>query len=362
MDAMSAGRSEQGRTWVLAVGLGLAGLAIGGAAVVPATAPHGDLGAAYAALAGSPLGRDPHPVPARILTPLASWLVGLRGEAVVWTVLGACLLLAVLVARWALDRGSGRVGALLAAGFVAATLVVRTSLHAGAYPDVVTYLGLFGVWVWRARPRLASLCWLLALLDHERAVLMGPWVVGLLVLESRGEPRRRRWAWLGPVLAAGCWLALHLWLVSRRPAELTALAYLAPLRGDPWHNLRGAGALPLFGFWTALQWVWLVPALWTVRELRQGRWRGAVVQVGLPLLGAALAMLLAYDWSRMAALAFPCLLPGLAWLLGEAGAGGSRRGVRLSLAGLLLLQALWPQAFTAAEVIEVWSGWLLPWP
>ena len=43
--------------------------------------------------------------------------------------------------------------------------------------------------------------------------------------------------------------------------------------------------------------------------------------VALPLLGAATAMLAAYDWSRMAVLAFPCLLPAL-----ESGlAGGDPR-------------------------------------
>ena len=66
--------------------------------MTPARAPLGELGAAFVDLAASPLGEAPNPVPGRLLTPLVSWSLGLRGEGVLVTVLAVCLLLPVLVA------------------------------------------------------------------------------------------------------------------------------------------------------------------------------------------------------------------------------------------------------------------------
>jgi len=344
------------RAWLVSLLVGLAALAAGSLAVPPARPPLGALGAGYAALASAPFGHDANPAPARILTPLVSWLVGLRGDRVTVTVLIACCALPILAARWAVARGGGAAGAGLAAGCLTTTLVVRTSLHCGAYPDVVTYLGLFGVWAWRARPRLASACWLGALLDHERALALGPWVVATLWLAAADQPPRRRWAWLGPLLAGAIWLVVHAVLESRRPAELAAGSYLGPLLADPLHNLRPYGLRPLVGFYSALQWVWLVPFVWAVRVLRRRDWRTVGVGCGLPVLGAAAAMLVAYDWSRMATLAFPCLLPALADGL-ESGSARARR----ALAAVLVVQALWPQTFTAWFIVETMRAWALPW-
>lgn len=344
------------RPWPVAALLGLAALMLASLAVTPARAPLGELGAAYCELAASPLGEAPNPVPGRLLTPLVSWLVGLRGERMLATVLAACLLLPVLVARHALARGLGVVGAGLFAAALATTLVVRTSLHCGCYPDVVTYLGLFGVWVLRRRPGLAALCWFLALLDHERAVLMGPWVVALLVHAGGRSPGGRRvWAWLAPLLAVAAWFALHAWLESRRPAEHSVASYLQPLLADPLHNLRPYGIRPLIGWASALQWIWLVPLAWSVTLVRHRRWGPLVIEVGLPLAGAGVAMLVAYDWSRMAVLAFPCLLPALE--AGLAGGGAYRR----RLGWLLAAQTVTPQVFTAWYIVEIMRSWSWPW-
>ncbi len=342
--------------WPAAAVLGLAALVLGSLAVTPATAPLGELGAAFADLATSPLGEAPNPVPGRLLTPLMSWSIGLRGADMLATVLAACLLLPILVARYALARGLGLIGAGLFAAALATTLVVRTSLHCGCYPDVVTYLALFGVWAARRRPRLASLCWFLALLDHERALMLAPWVLFLLVDSGRRTDRRLSpWVWLGPLLAAVVWFGLHAWLESRRPAEHSVMSYLQPLLADPLHNLRPYRWRPLIGWGSALQWVWLVPLAWGLKLARQRHWRPLLIQVGLPILGASMAMLLAYDWSRMAVLAFPCLLPAL-----EAGLADGQ-GYRGRLAWILGAQALTPQVFTAWYIVEIMPAWSLPW-
>ena len=67
-------------------------------------------------------------------------------------------------------------------------------------------------------------------------------------------------------------------------------------------------------------------------------------------------MLLAYDWSRLATLAFPCLLPALAAALAS-----DQPRTRWSLAAVVALQVITPQWFTAAHVVERMEGWALPW-
>jgi hypothetical protein len=128
-------------------------------------------------------------------------------------------------------------------------------------------------------------------------------------------------------------------------AEHDAESYLAPLLARPLRNLEEYGvARPVVGLASAFQWVWLVPAAW------------AVAQLGLPLLAVGASMLLAYDWSRLAALAFPCLLPALAAAL----APGQPRA-RWLLVAVVVLQVLTPQWFTAAHVVERMAAWALPW-
>lgn len=347
--------------WALALLLGALASLLASLACTPSLDLTGDLGRAYAELARDPLATDPHPVPGRIFTATVSWLVGLRGADVVWTMLAACLLLPVLVARWALRRGHCPGEALLVATAVSATLVVRTTLHYGGYPDAVTYLGLLAVWLLRRRPAAVTIVWLLTLLDHERALLMLPWALVMVsgwgedpAPEARGQRRR---AWSGLLLATVAATALHLGLEARRVAEHDAESYLAPLMARPLRNLEEYGvARPVVGLASAFQWVWLVPAAWAVARLRAGRWRPVAAQLGLPLLAVGASMLLAYDWSRLAALAFPCLLPALAAAL----APGQPRA-RWLLVAVVVLQVLTPQWFTAAHVVERMAGWALPW-
>ena len=58
------------RPWLAAMLLGLAAFGLGSLAVTPARAPLGELGAAFADLARSPLGAAANPVPGRILRAL----------------------------------------------------------------------------------------------------------------------------------------------------------------------------------------------------------------------------------------------------------------------------------------------------
>ena len=332
----------------------------------PALRPVGQIGELNAQLAANPFGHEPNAMAARILTPLASWLLGLRGDRLLVLIAACCVILPAAVTRWGLASEFGAAGALLAGAALGLTLVVRTSLHYGGYADVVTYLLIFLAWTRRARPWQTSVLLLLALLSHERALFLLPWLLWEMWRASRAEApnapnapaavARRRWIVLvGPALAIVIWLAVRAAILSGREVEHTLGYYLRPLRADPLAYVHLAWPRQALGFASAFQWVWLLLPL-SAGRLRRERGRAALLAIGLPLAGAACQMLVAYDSSRLATLAFPCLLPAL-----ESGLREKRPAFRRGLALILLAQALTPQVFTAARIVEVMPGWILPW-
>jgi hypothetical protein len=341
--------------WWSALLVGLVVALAASLAASPAFAPVGQMGSLNAQLAANPFGHEPNAMAPRILTPLLSWLLGLRGDNLLVLIAVCCVLLPAAVARWAMAAGYGPGGALLAGGALGLTLVTRTSLHYGGVTDVVTYLLVFVAWTRRVRPYPASGFFLLALLNHERALLQLPWLWWLLWREAGGDPRRRRDALLGPLLAVVLWLPARLLILSHREVEHTFGYYLQPLREDPLYYLRMAWPWQALGFLTAFQWLWLLP-LCRIRSLWRQQGRAGLLALLLPIACAGGQMFFAYDSSRLAALAFPCLLPFLQSGLREEG-----RFFRRWLALTLLIQVVTPQVFTAGHIVEVMPRWLLPW-
>ncbi len=342
----------------------LAGLLVALAAALaaaPALAPTGQAGAYTAQLAADPFGSAPNPLAPRFLTPLVSWLIGLRGERVLVLIALCCALLPAVAARWALAAGFGGGGALLAAGALGLTLVTRTSLHYGGYADVVTYLLLLLAWTRRERPAQASGLFLLALMSHERALFLLPWLWWSLWREvgradaGAAARRRRLEALLGPLAAIAIWLPLRALAMSHREVEQTAGYYLQPLRADPLSYVKMAWPWQALGFLSAFQWLWLVPVT-RARHVWRAQGRAGLIAMALPIVCAGAQMFFAYDSSRLAALAFPFLLPALQSGLGEGGPF-----FRRWLALVLLLQVITPQVFTAAHIVEVMPWWWTQW-
>ncbi len=338
--------------WPFSLVAGLLVTLVATLVAAPARMPESLMGILNVQLAADPFGTSPNAMAPRFLTPLLAWLLGLRGEGLLVLIAFCCVLLPAVAARWALRCGSGAYDALLTAGVPGLTLLTRTSLHHGGLTDVVTYLLIFGAWVGRARPGAAIGCFLLALLNHERALFLLPWLGWLLWREAGPAPGRRRVILLGIPLAVAIWLLAHQAILSHREVEHSLGYYLQPLLADPLVNLRLAWPWQPLGFLSAFQWLWLLP-LWHARWLwREGN-RADLLGLALLLVGVGGQFLFAYDSSRLAALAFPCLLPAVAAGLREGGAPFRRR-----LALVLLLQAITPQVFTAGHLVEILPGWL----
>jgi len=338
--------SRRAAPWAWSLLCGLAAVLVTSLVCAPATGPQGPMGQANLDLAANPFAATANPMATRFLAPLLAWLLGLRGNGFLLLLAGICVLLPAAGARWALARGHGLTGAALAAGVLGLTLLTRVTWHYGGMTDALSYLLLFGAWALRARPRAVAALLLLALFTNERALFLWPFFAWLLARDAGHPPRTTALTLLIPVLL---WAPVYAAILSVREVEHTPAYYAAPLLADPLDAVRRAWPRQPLGFLSAFQWLWLLPLIDVFR--RRTPWPA----LALPLLAAAAQMLIAYDSSRMAALAFPMLLPALDRGLT---AGGLR--FRRLLAALLVLQALTPQLYTAAHAVEIPRGWLWP--
>jgi len=273
------------------------------------------LGKYYAMLATDPFHPAPdNPVGHRILAPLVSWAIGLRGSGLLITNLLFVLLFLAMVFYWARSRRHGMLPALFATSVMALSMPVFTTLHYGGYPDALGYLLLFGAWWALPRLWLSGALFLMATLTHESSVFLAPWLGVEAVHARRGAGAR---GWGGAVAMAGAvlaFLAIRLVLERAHPSvEYTAGFYLAPLLRDPLHWFRESAPHRGLGIAAAFNLGWTFALAAAAHLAVQRKW-GEAGRLLLPI-GCALAQLfLAYDVTRLATLAFPSVLLGVEYL------------------------------------------------
>ena len=265
------------------------------------------LGKYYAMLAADPFHPSAdNPVGHRILAPLLSWAAGLRGPYLLYTDLLAVLALLAAAYLWFRGRDHAPAWAIVGASTLAFTMASLTTLHYGCYPDVWTYLFVFGAWWARGRLWAACVLFLAALLCHESAVFLTPWL--LIVLARSGAERAHGWPRAGAALVATLIVFAAFRTLHERAHPSVAYTmgfYLAPLRDDPLHWFRESAPHRLLGVAAAFNLYWAVP-----------------------LLAAA----------RMATLAFMSVLLGTEYLLRTNGFGARRWIVLLGLASFWIPQ------------------------
>ncbi|MFZ1682963.1 MAG: hypothetical protein WAU88_02425, partial [Candidatus Zixiibacteriota bacterium] len=110
------------------------------------------LGSKYALLAQNPFATDPNPVAYRVLTPLLSYCLDLRGELIIVTNLIIATLFVYLIYRYFRQTSPRPGDALIAAAVIASSLVTLSTLYYGGYCDSMTYLIIFLMWRARKKP------------------------------------------------------------------------------------------------------------------------------------------------------------------------------------------------------------------
>jgi hypothetical protein len=307
------------------------------------------LGKYYAMLASDPFHPAvDNPVGHRILAPFLSWALGLRGPYLLYTDLLAVLALLAAAYLWMRRLGHAPGWAIVAASTLAFTMVTLTTLHYGGYPDAMTYLFVLLAWISRGRWWAGGLWYFAALLCHESAVLLAPWLL-LAIATAGGEGERGRWtrATLTVVVVLALFSAFRVIDERAHPSvAYTMKFYLAPLRHDPLHWFRESAPDRLLGIGAAFNLFWAVPLLAGARMLVRRAYTDAAVLL-LPIPCALAQLFIAYDTTRMATLAFMSVLLGTEYLVRTNGFAARWWLVPLAAASFFL-----PQVNVAMGVVD----------
>jgi len=174
----------------------------------------------------------------RILTPLISWAVGLRGDLLLVTNLIFAAVLLGMSYRYFATRCAHPGDALFAALTLAYSLVTLTTVHYGGYTDSLTYVLLLAMWWGRHHRVLFHLCFLLGLLNRESVAFLVPWFAYLTLREVRPWWRAALDLTVGFGAAFGLYALFRAWISQGQQIKYTTGFYLAPLAADPLHWVR----------------------------------------------------------------------------------------------------------------------------
>jgi len=282
----------------------------------------------------------------RILTPLISYLIGLRGTLIIVTNLILATLLVGLVYQYFRSRSPRPGDAFLGAAVITFSLVTLSTIYYGGYCDSLTYLIVFLMWWLRPRRLIFYMLFFLGLLNHESIAFLAPWFAYLSFKEFSS---RRRWladlaVGFGPSIAI--YLMYRAWMSSRAEIGYSMGHYLVPILEDPLYWLRISYPYQFLGFFTVFKANWIFPvvamiALWRMRR------RDEVFSVVLLICCTAAQLVIAYDSSRMLTLCFMAMIISLERLFAE-----NPFRFREWAGYVVLINLLVPQLFTAKKIVE----------
>lgn len=289
----------------------------------------------------------------RILTPLISYLIGLRGELIIVTNLIFAALLIGLVYQYFRHHSPHSGDSFIAAAAITFSLVTLTTIYYGGYCDSSTYLIIFLMWWQRSRRIVFYILFLLGLLNHESVGFLTPWLAYISLKEF---PSKRRGIFdliIGFGLAFGIYFLYRKWISSRIEIFLSISFYLKPLLKDPLHHLRYSHPYHFLGFFTVFKALWIFPIIAIISLWLKGK-RDQVFSIVLLICCAWLQMVVAFDSSRMLTLCFMVMIISLTHLFNV---NPLRFRVWAGLA--ILINFFVPQLFTAAKIVEVMQSTIL---
>ena len=310
-----------------------------------------NLGFYYARLSEDPFNfAAGNPLSFRILTPLISYSIGLRGANIIFTnliIAGAFIGTVYAVFRRIAPRPGD---AFLAAVVMTFSLVVLTTIHCGGYCDILTYLIVFLMWHFRRKRVVFYVLFLLGLLNRESIVFLLPWLV-LVSFDTPGSRTSRGvWALAGFMLPILGYYLFRLWVGTQAEIELSGSFYLEPLLADPLKHFRTTFYFHGLGFFSVYKLLWCLPVAAAAALVKAGN-RRSLIGFGLLIVGSWLQLFVAFDTSRLFTLGFMIMILSLEHLLRT----DEYRFRRWAFAAVLV-NLLIPQVYTAADKVEIWQS------
>jgi hypothetical protein len=310
------------------------------------------LGSKYALLAQDLFGTDPNPVAYRVLTPLLSYCLGLRGELIIVTNLIIAAIFIYLIYRY-FRMTSPRPGdALIAAAIISFSLVTLSTLYYGGYCDSLTYLVIFLMWRTRKNPYYFYGLLLLGLLNRESIAFLIPWFLFLTFQESNSKFRWVIESIAGIALSLGLYQLFREWMAADRTVTYNMSFYITPLLQNPLTWIKRSVMNWPIGLFTVFKLLWVVVPIAAVSLWQSGRKR-EVWSLVILLVCAFSQLVLAYDTSRLLTMAYMLVILSLTQIFQN---NSSR--FRQWVGWLLLANLFVPQLYTTAEHIYVMHPFL----
>ncbi len=305
------------------------------------------LGDDYAELANDPFSSDPNPVGFRILTPLISYLIGLRGQLIIVTNLIFATLFLILTYLYFRKTEFDPVEATLGTAVLAFSLVTLTTVYYGGYCDSLTYVLVLLMYWFRSRPIVLSVLLFLGLLNRESIIVLVPWFGFLTLIESKSKIKDQAILFAGIAIVAAAYWGYRGWIESVRPVPYDLNYYFGPLKDDLLAMFKVSMTHQGIGLFSVFKATWFFVFagaiyLWTKRNLRQ------LSSILLLIFLCWLQMFIARDSSRMLTLSFPVMFMALAHL---------RESNFMNFKSwawyLLIFNLFVPQLYTYREVINL---------
>ncbi|HVP07742.1 MAG TPA: hypothetical protein VMS71_07865 [Candidatus Acidoferrum sp.] len=285
--------------------------------------------------------------PYRILTPLISYLLGLRGQLILVTNLLFSTLLIALTYLYYRTQAARPLDALVGAAAVTFSMTTLSSIYYGGYCDALTYVLVFLMWQCRRRRLLSYVLFLLGMFNRESMLFLLPWFMYLNFVEGEKRWRRLRWDILGFGVALALYVLFRMWIASRQEVVFSLAYYLDPVLKRPLAWFFSSYPQCLLGLFSVFKLLWLFPIAAAISMWRNGEKSGVVSMIILTACASS-QLLVAADSSRMLSLGFLLIVISLEHLFRV-----NPWKIRSWMGWVLMANLFVPQLYTAAHIIEL---------
>ena len=327
--------------------LGLVALALAGIYVRPAVvAKH--LGTWYVKMAADPLSSPEYIVGHRILTPVISWALGLRGELMIITNLMFTVLLLGLVYHYFRVRfKNDPADALTALAIITFSMVTFSNIYYAGYTDALTYVIVFSMYRFRNNPWALYPLFLAGLLNRESILFLVPWYL-FLVWQDRPSKARKI---LEPMVGFGAALLVYsvfrYWMMLLGDQYMGYDYYIVPVFKDLFYWIKQAYPYQGLGLFSVFKILWVIPAL-ALHSMWRKKLRSGIASLLILAICTGAQLMIAFDSSRMWCMAFPVMIISLEYLYRS-----NEYQLRHWIGWLLVGNLLVPQLYTAFSMVEV---------
>ena len=283
----------------------------------------------------------------RILTPMISYIIGLRGKLFMVTNAFIALIFIGFVYRHFRKLYSRPADAFFAAAILTFSSVVLVMIGYSGFCDILTYAAIFAMWHWRKNIYLYSLFFAVGVFNHEGMLFLLPWLIAIRCTEKKHFVSDLIQTVVGLAIVLTFYLFFRQWVVSQREVSLSLSFYLQPLLDDPLHWMRTPVQFYGLGLFTVFKALWIIPVAAGYLLWKEGRRRELWLMV-LPIILASVQLVIAYDSTRMFTLGFMTMVLALEYLFAT-----REFEFRRWLPGLFIINLFIPQLYTAANIIQI---------